>query len=391
MSTTGAAVARRLNVVFKITERCNLKCSYCYFFFSGDDSWKRHPPLVGLDVVRHLARFCKVAARDYGIERIALIFHGGEPLLMKRARFAEICDLLRAEEDGFAFDFGMQTNGALLNEEWVGLFERYRVSVGVSLDGTRDINDLHRLDMKGRSTYEQTVSGLRLLQAAARAGRIAPPGILSVINPEADGAATYRHFVDDLSVKNINFLSPDHRYDSGASADIVGGVERFMLSALREWLKDKDPSVRVRMYSEILAGLSDTRAAHQLHEFIHDYRNIVAVSSNGDLGPEDTLHGLDPRFVDMGMNVATHELSDLFQSGIWSEQQVAAMARPAACRDCDWWRICRGGKPANRYASINGFDNPSLYCNGLQQMYAEVGAFLVRNGMPIKDIVARLA
>ncbi|MGW7453893.1 hypothetical protein [Streptomyces sp. NPDC054787] len=39
--------------------------------------------------------------------------------------------------------FELQTNGTLLTEPWLDLFERYEVVVGVSLDGPPTANDRH--------------------------------------------------------------------------------------------------------------------------------------------------------------------------------------------------------------------------------------------------------
>ena len=158
---------QNLNIVFKISERCNLKCDYCYFFFGGDETWKLHPPVVPRQVIEDLGAFTARAARDQQLDAIQLIFHGGEPLLMSKPRFAEMCDTLRRYETGFRFNFGLQTNGVLVDDGWIELFERYQVSAGVSLDGPPAVNDLHRLDLKGRSSYDRTVAGLRRMQAAA--------------------------------------------------------------------------------------------------------------------------------------------------------------------------------------------------------------------------------
>jgi len=382
---------RDLNIVFKISERCNLKCDYCYFFFGGDESWKAHPPVVPRPVVDELGAFAARAARSHHIETITLIFHGGEPLLMSRPRFGEMCEALRNHEDGFRFDFGLQTNGVLVDEDWIALFEKYRVSVGVSLDGPPTVNDLHRLDLKGRSSYDRTVAGLRRMQEAAAQGRMSWPGLLSVVNPFADGAAVYRHFAHDLGVRRMSFLTPDYTWDSGAGEAVVRGVERFLLSSLRAWLADKNPKIRIRLFSEIMAAMIDARAMDLVQTYRDDYRNIISVSSNGDLGPEDTLKTLDPRFRSLGLNVARSNLSELLESDAWREQADAATQKPDDCADCGWWKICKAGRPINRYSARRGFANRSLYCAGLKDMYAEIGAFLVRNGMSLSEIALRVA
>ncbi len=380
-----------LNIVFKISERCNLKCDYCYFFFGGDETWKQHPPVVPPQVIDDLGAFAARAARDQGLPAITLICHGGEPLLMSRTKFAEMCETLRGYENGFRFDLGLQTNGVLVDGEWIDLFERYRVSVGVSLDGTRAVNDLHRLDMQGRSSYDRTVAGLRRLQEAAAQGKMAAPGLLSVINPASDGGEAYRHFAHDLGVMRMSFLTPDYTWDSGVSESVIRGVERFLLAALRAWLADRNPQISVRIFSELLSAMIDPHAMDFVQAYRDDYRNIISVSSNGDLGPEDTLRVLDPRFRSMGLNVAKNDLRELIESDAWSEQADAATVRPEGCKDCGWWKICKAGRPINRYSKSLGFANHSLYCAGLKEMYAEIGAFLVRNGTPLSEIAFRLA
>jgi uncharacterized protein len=380
-----------LNIVFKISERCNLKCDYCYFFFAGDDTWKLHPPLVPRNVIEDLGAFAARAARNHELQVITLIFHGGEPLLMTRPRFAEMCETLRRYENRFRFNFGLQTNGVLVDDEWIDLFERYGVSVGVSLDGSIAVNDLHRLDFKGRSSYDRTVAGLRRLQDAASKGRMPGPGLLSVINPDADGGEVYRHFAHDLGVTQMSFLTPDYTWDSGVGENVVRGIERFLLASLLAWLADKNPRVRVRLFSELLSAMIDTHAMEVVQAYRDDYRNIISVSSNGDLGPEDTLRILDPRFRSLGLNIAKNDLRDLIESEAWREQADAATVKPDGCKDCGWWKICKAGRPINRYSKSRGFSNPSLYCSGLKDMYAHIGAFLVLNGIPLSEIELRLA
>jgi len=310
---------------------------------------------------------------------------------MSRLRFAEMCDTLRAYEDGFRFHLGLQTNGVLVDAEWINLFERYRVSVGVSLDGTRTANDLHRLDHRGRSSYDRTVAGLRRMQEAATQGRMSEPGLLCVINPAADGGEVYRHFAHDLGVKRMSFLTPDYTWDSGVGEGVIRGVERFLLASLRAWLADKNPKIRIRVFSELLSAMIDPQALELVQTYRDDYRNIISVSSNGDLGPEDTLRILDPRFRSMGLNIAKNSLRELTESDAWREQADAATSKPEGCKGCGWWKICKAGRPINRYSQSRGFGNPSLYCSGLKDMYAEIAAFLVRNGMPLSEISGRLA
>lgn len=372
--------------IFKISERCNLKCDYCYFFFGGDDSWKTHAPIVSDRVVDQVGAFCAQYAKARGLKTFRVVFHGGEPLLMRREKFSAMCRALRRHEDGFRFQFGLQTNAALVDAGWIDLFAEQRISVGVSLDGDQEQNDRHRVDKRGRGSYLKAVAGLKQLQDAANQGRIPPTGILCVMNAEADGEQTVRHFVDELGVKSLNILWPDYSHDTKPSEQDLARIEAFALSALRWWLRTGGRGLYIRIFTEYLTALASREVAATFSLAHNDYRNLFAVSSNGDIGPEDTLHGLSPEIAKTGLNVATSSLQDVFATGIWRMQGQALEKKPAQCEDCVWWNVCRGGKPVNRYSSANGFDNPSIYCRGLKEIFSELAAFLVKAGKPIGEI-----
>ncbi|WP_333023138.1 hypothetical protein [Wolbachia endosymbiont of Pentidionis agamae] len=54
------------------------------------------------------------------------------------------------------------TNGILIDTEWIKIFKEYGIGVGISLDGTKNLSDTYRLDKKGNGTYERVVSKIRL-------------------------------------------------------------------------------------------------------------------------------------------------------------------------------------------------------------------------------------
>jgi uncharacterized protein len=63
---------------------------------------------------------------------------GGEPLLMP---FADLEEMFRWGLERFGGN-AIQTNGSLITEEHLALFARYGVSVGISMDGPDELNDV---------------------------------------------------------------------------------------------------------------------------------------------------------------------------------------------------------------------------------------------------------
>jgi uncharacterized protein len=120
---------------------CNLACTYCY-----------QNALRSAGNIRQSYDMAKMkAALDR--EGAKFILFGGEPLLMP------IDDL----EEIFAYGFerfggsGIQTNGVLIQDAHVGIFRKYNVHVGISIDGPEGLNDA-RADRKRSRTRESTAA-----------------------------------------------------------------------------------------------------------------------------------------------------------------------------------------------------------------------------------------
>jgi uncharacterized protein len=94
-----------------------------------------------------------------------------------KARFAALCtDLQQKFSD--SVQICMQTNAMLVDEEWVSIFERHKVAVGVSIDGPPSVHDANRVDKKGRATSSRVEAGIRrLVQAAAEAANVLRRGL----------------------------------------------------------------------------------------------------------------------------------------------------------------------------------------------------------------------
>jgi uncharacterized protein len=105
--------------------RCNLACRYCY-----QQQMRGAGNITG---ARDTERMLRVARQVGG--RFTLF--GGEALL------TPIAELERIFQQGLeqAGENGIQTNGALVTEEHLRLFRRYKVHVGISLDGPDELND----------------------------------------------------------------------------------------------------------------------------------------------------------------------------------------------------------------------------------------------------------
>ena len=68
--------------------------------------------------------------------------------------------------------FKVQTNATLISDEWIDIFSKYNVSVGISIDGPKEYNDVDRVDHKNRGSYDSVRQGIELLQQAVLSKKI---------------------------------------------------------------------------------------------------------------------------------------------------------------------------------------------------------------------------
>ncbi|CNK16190.1 galns arylsulfatase regulator (Fe-S oxidoreductase) [Yersinia aldovae] len=379
---------KHLEIILKISERCNINCDYCYVFNKGNSDANDNPARISDNNINHLIGFFQRACLEYEIGTLQIDFHGGEPLLMKKESFSGMCTrLLAGNYRSTNIRLALQTNGVLVDDEWILLFEKYSVNVSVSIDGPKHINDRHRLDTKGRSTYEGTIRGLRKLQSAYQEGRLpSPPGILCVANPNANGAEIYRHFVDDLGVYGFDFLIPDDSHND-VHVDSAG-IGRFLNEALDEWVKDNNPNIFVRHFQThfvTLLGVKNTGVLGHTPNLTGVY--AITVGSDGSIRVDDTLRSTSDRIFNPIGHVSEVNLSDVFDSPQLQEYLSIGQSLPRECKGCIWQNICAGGRIVNRFSREERFNRKSVYCYSMRTFLSRASAHLINMGITEERIM----
>ena len=247
---------RQIEAVIKIAERCNINCSYCYMFNRGNEEYLEHPIYISDEIILSSAKFLALGAQEAKVDIVKIIFHGGEPLMFKKSKFDSMCSVLEREISPYAkVSFSMQTNAMLVDDEWIDIFSRYKIGIGISIDGPKEYNDIERIDHRGRGTYDRVVKGIRKLQAAAYDGKINYPGVICVINPEHDSAKIYRHLIDELGFLKTSFLIPMDSHEI-VSINSKSKFGEYLCNLFDEWISDDNPKIRIRLFREVINFLS---------------------------------------------------------------------------------------------------------------------------------------
>jgi uncharacterized protein len=368
MTTTPAAEPTITGFVLKLASRCNLACSYCYWF--EDEAVLRHPRLLG-DEVRDalIVRLEGYVTRKH-VTSLSVILHGGEPLLYGKKKTRELLRLLRALEErtGCELRISVTTNGVLIDQEWAAIFKGARCFVAVSVDGPPEIHDRARVDFAGRGSHARVARAARLL---AQTGT--PAGALAVCDPTSDPVAVAEHIVKDLGFRSFEVLIPDATHDDAAPRSLAS-----FYAGLFDYVTGSDIALRVRVVDNLVRLALGRRSRSQ--DIGWSPMTGATVLTDGSLQPEDQLRAIgtdDP--LATGLNVLHDDIEALHDNPLWREIYEASITRPTACRGCDYVDSCGGGALQNRWSVPRRFDNKNVYCDDMKAVFAHVGASIANS------------
>lgn len=138
---------RRMELILLPTEKCNLRCTYCY----EDFAIGRMSETTQVAIERLLER------RIPELDHLELSWFGGEPLAAKEVvlRLSEFAYRL-CEAHNVQFRGGMTTNAVHLNSALLNaLLDRNQSFFQVTLDGWRSVHDEVRRYADGRGSFDQ--------------------------------------------------------------------------------------------------------------------------------------------------------------------------------------------------------------------------------------------
>lgn len=131
-------------LVLKTTRDCNLRCKYCYI--SNKDDFRGE--VMDFELFKKIIdRIVLDRIKSNSLsELFALVFHGGEPLIIGKNNLRRMFDYAKTTfvNHDMAHRLSIQTNLTLLNKEIAEMFSRYDVQVGFSFDGISKNSNINR-------------------------------------------------------------------------------------------------------------------------------------------------------------------------------------------------------------------------------------------------------
>ena len=333
------------NYVLKLAgTTCNIDCVYC-----NEKSKQLHyNENLTLEYIKKIF--------DYSNDKVNILLHGGEPLIIGFEKIKNILDLLRKYKDKLDF-VKIQTNGILLDEKYFELFfKKYsdlKIDISISLDGDSYLNYL-RVDYNNKDTTTQVEKVFTLAQKYNK-----KIGVLSVINKRhIKNSKNYISYISKFK-ENILFLKFNPLYSSREELDKETNITPFEYTLflkeiykywIEEYLYEDFVIEPIISYIQAIKGIEKRKYCEFQQNEPYKCFKFNTIYPNGDIAPCDTLSINDFKIGNLFIKDFDIQKKEFLKQN--KNIQIIDKLNQK-CEICDIKELCGGGCLAQRKMFIN--------------------------------------
>lgn len=336
-----------VTVILKLVDFCNFDCDFCRY----PNNKERN--IMSFDMYKMIITKACEYNISKGINKLSIIYHGGEPLLWGKEMFTKAIlfqNELKEKFPKLRFRNSVQTNGSLLNQGYIDFFKENNFNIGISIDGPDEIN-FHKNSTGNRIVFEN----MKKMQDAG-----CNFGILSVITDDHMGSASkYYDFLVENNIHSLGFCYCI--YDEEKKMTVKNEV-------LTEFLKDffdryfyGTYKLSVREFDSVMKLCLGTKPNACTYSYRSGCGNYFSIRPNGDvlfcdpytLGKDALGNILIDSFFDIKNKP---ELLDIIQKAKDSITNV--------CKKCEIYDICGGGCFRNLFGG-----ETNKFCDTFKVLY----------------------
>ncbi|MDD4082859.1 MAG: SPASM domain-containing protein [Sphaerochaetaceae bacterium] len=324
---------KKMTIMIKpASSACNLNCSYC--FYKDEASLRKiavHPFLKKEIIDISLEKIFENTT-----EEVDFVFQGGEPSLVGLEWFEDFIKLEKKyNKNDIKIEHSFQTNGTGIDENWIKFFRDQKFLVGISFDGTRQIQNFQRPTLTGEKSSKLVIDGMKLLKEndidfniLTVVTNTVAENLDSVWNFLSRQTCNYYQFIpciDPLEGEVNRFLSPK----------IYG---EFLIKLFDKWYSAlKGNSISIRLFDNFLNILlnNEPESCDMLGHCSIQY----VMEGDGSIYPCD-FYCLDNMYLG---NIRKNSIEELDQTRKQIQFIENSFNNSDECKNCDYFTLCRGG------------------------------------------------
>lgn len=309
--------------------------------------------------------------------------HGGEPLLLRdediETIFEWVYNNYKEVRNGEKYSH-IQTNGTLLRNKHIDIFEKYNVNVGISCDGPPELNRERKAAMREDAT--ERLSGLTYDNIYKLGVSDVPVGIIVVLHETNAGTdealEKLLDWIDDLNKNGIyghfNEMLPYEKINQ----DLALSPERMKEVYIKTWDWMQEESYRswnpMRDFQDNLLGnsLSDCRVS-KCDPFDAGAAKIIdGEGETSGCGKTWAAVGDGTPFLQGPSNNSEYNDDEDRERILKSLPGAPETEGPdlGGCKGCKYWKVCQGGCPS---AGIDeDHRNRTRWCESKYYLYKHI-------------------
>ena len=292
-------------------------------------------------------------------------FQGGEPTLCGLTYFKSFVEYVNIckSKKFINIQYSLQTNGILIDEAFARFFNQNKFLIGLSLDGSKELHDLNRVDTRDEGTF------LTVKKAADILGKNKVDfNILCVITEQSayKGVAIYNYFKKNgfnfiQFIPQIILLKENEGYDYLTAE----GYGRFLKDTFDVWFRDFSAGIYISIRDfDNIAGILMGKRPEICTLQGHCSCNIV-IEANGNVYPCD-FYVLDEYLLG---NINDMEIKDMIINPVAKRFLAESeMKVTDECKSCKWLNLCRTG--CRRYKEpLQKTNGKNFFCDAYKNFF----------------------
>lgn len=349
---------RFMQFMFKPTYACNLACKYCHVYQLRDTD----SAIISFDMAKSLFDWILDYCIKKRISHIDILWHGGEPLLVKPVLMYKIISyyLHIFRDNNIVCSSSIQSNLLLLSSEYIPIIKEYfDNTIGFSYDYRSD----ERCYANGKdASYSIWDKALWAKSQGINLGVITQLNNNN-INHIDDLYHWFRNA--DMSFKYSRIRSTD-RYSRELNDDVyINSLKRLF----DLWINDDSQRINILNFRELIQMLITGKSSSCCYQ---NDCNILSFTNKGEIYFCD-------RFQEKGLvGVYTKNSVDDVVRNIYSNIKSYVETENVMCDSCKYSRLCNGGCLFNR---ISGYQKHECYVTKSLLTYIE--EFLLKQGYDV--------
>lgn len=331
--------SKTLSAWIHVTDRCNLRCAYCYLpHFQQDMDTE-----TGRQIIEQIFN----SASEHGYQAVKLKYAGGEPLL----RFQLIQELHQYAQElacqrQVQLDAVILSNGTLLTETIAEAIKQMGINLMISMDGLGQAHDAHRPYAGRRGSFQDVQRGIKIAKKAGVRITIS----VTVSNENSEGLPD---LVRWILAEKLHFSLNFYRKNSFADETLALEDDRIitgMLAAYRV-IEDQLPDYSLL---DVLVDRANLAAPHLRTCGVgQDY---LVFSPKGHISKCQM-----EMFGNNSYTRPSRQPLDFVQTTLGGVYNLSVEDKEG-CNTCEWKYWCTGGCPLLTYQTTGRFDTRSPNC-----------------------------